>query len=144
MLTSLTAKSTSIIDRRFSVTGAWGRVRQHCCTGAVFVGPMIAMLWGLPPDPSDAQLPLRFLGGAPIPGGLESSIAERYGCEVVTLYGMTEAFPISVARAGEPFPSGSSGRPNPLFDIRVVDDDGGLVAAGRPGEVLVRASARPT
>ena len=65
VLTSLTAKSTSIIDRRFSVTGAWGRVRQHCCTGAVFVGPMIAMLWGLPPDPSDAELPLRFLGGGP-------------------------------------------------------------------------------
>ena len=82
---------------------------------------MVSMLWNLPPDPRDAELPLRFLSAAPISADLYRDIERRYRCRIVTMYGMTEAFPIAYKAVSEEGVPGTSGRVNPAFDVRIVD-----------------------
>jgi crotonobetaine/carnitine-CoA ligase len=141
LLTPLLAGSRSVIESRFRVSTAWDLVRRYGCTGMASVGPMLAMLLSLPPSASDRELPLRFIGTAPVPAPVDE-IRERYGAEIQTMYGMTEAFPIAIAPPGEPLAEGSAGRPNePAFEVRIVDDDGKPVGAGVAGEVIVRPRA---
>jgi carnitine-CoA ligase len=99
------------------------------------------MLWNLPPDPRDAELPLRFLSAAPISADLYRDIERRYGCRVVTMYGMTEAFPIAYKSVSEEGVPGTSGRVNPAFDVRIVDSQSQQVPSGMVGEIVCRARA---
>ncbi len=50
---------------------------------------------GLPPDPRDAELGIRFISAAPIAADMYREIEQRYRCRIVTMYGLTEAFPIA-------------------------------------------------
>jgi crotonobetaine/carnitine-CoA ligase len=99
---------------------------------------MVSMLMNQPPDPRDGQLPLRFLSAAPIDASVYRDIEKRYGCRIVTMYGMTEAFPIAVKGVVEEGVPGTSGRPNPSFDVRVVDAAGEPVPDGSVGEIACR------
>ena len=58
-------------------------------------------------------------------------IEQRYGARIVTMYGMTEAFPIAFKSVSEDGVPGTSGQVNPAFDVRIVDGDG--AAARRRG-----------
>ena len=85
---------------------------------------MVSMLWNQPPDPRDSQLPLRFISAAPISADLYRSIEQRYATRVVTMYGMTEAFPIAFKTVSEDGVPGTSGQVNAAFEVRIVDGDG--------------------
>jgi crotonobetaine/carnitine-CoA ligase len=102
---------------------------------------MVSMLWNQPPDARDSQLPLRFISAAPIAADVYRDIEQRYGVRVVTMYGMTEAFPIAYKRFSEDGVPGTSGRVNPAFDVRIVDGDGMPVPAGSVGEITCRAKS---
>jgi crotonobetaine/carnitine-CoA ligase len=138
VLAAVVAGSSAVVDRRFSVSATWDRVRRCKATGVVAVGSMILMLWNLP-ETHDAKL--RLLAGAPIPAELHGGIQERYGCGIVTMYGMTEAFPLAVWNVTDDAVPGSAGRVSPLFDVRIVDDNDADVAVGDPGEIVCRPRA---
>jgi carnitine-CoA ligase len=141
VLAAVVAGSSAVIDRRFSVTATWDRVRQYGATGVIAVGSMILMLWNLPERDDDAELPLRFLAGAPIPADLHRRIELRYDCCIVTMYGLTEAFPLAVSGVEDVGLPGSAGRVSPTFDVRIVDDDEADVAPGEVGEIICRPRA---
>src|SRR4051794_5358782 len=138
VLSALVTGSTAVLDRWFSVSTAWDQVKRYNAIGFVGVGPMVMMLWGLPPDPGDKELPIRFISAAPIPTDLWPQIEQRYDCKVVTMYGMTEAFPITVLGVHDDCAPGSAGVPTPSFDLRLVGDDDADVDAGAVGEIVVR------
>ena len=129
---------SSVLDSGFHVSSCWDRVRAVGATVFVGVGPMVVMLFGLPPDPSDAALPLRLVVAAPIPAELHRAIEERYAVEIGTALGMTEAFPLALSSVGVPTVPGTSGRPNPNFEVVVVDDDDIPVPTGTVGEIVCR------
>ena len=54
------------------------------------------------------------------------------------MYGMTEAFPIAVKGVTDDGVPGTSGRPNPNFDVRIVDAEDNPVPAGTVGEIICR------
>jgi crotonobetaine/carnitine-CoA ligase len=54
------------------------------------------------------------------------------------MYGMTEAFPITVLGVGDDCAPGSAGVPTASWDLRLVDDDDEDVAPGAVGEIVVR------
>lgn len=141
VLAAVVAGSSAVIDRRFSVSTTWERVRRYAATGVIAVGSMILMLWNLPESDDDARLPLRFLAGAPIPAELHRRIEERYGCRIVTMYGMTEAFPLAVCGVHDDGVPGSAGRTSRLFDVRIFDDDDAEVSEGEAGEIVCRPRA---
>ena len=90
------------------------------------------------PIARDATLPLRFISAAPIDASSYHDIEKRYGCRIVTMYGMTEAFPIAVKGVADDGVPGTSGRPNPNFDVRILDDDGNPLPVGTVGEIACR------
>jgi crotonobetaine/carnitine-CoA ligase len=139
VLAAVVAGSSAVVDRRFSVSATWDRVRRYGATGVIAVGSMILMLWNLPVTDDEPQL--RLLAGAPIPAELHRRIEERYGCRIVTMYGMTEAFPLAVWAVTDDGEPGSAGRTSRLFDVRIFDDDDAEVAIGEPGEIVCRPRA---
>ena len=58
---------TSVLDPYSRSRSAGTGSASYKATVFIAVGPMIMMLCGLPPDPSDAELPLRLIAAVPIP-----------------------------------------------------------------------------
>ncbi|OBA78557.1 ATP-dependent acyl-CoA ligase [Mycobacterium sp. 1164966.3] len=130
---------TTVLAGAFHPAAVWDDVRARGAIGFAGAGAMVSMLQNLPPDPRDGQLPLRFISAAPIDAHSYRDIEKRYGCRIVTMYGMTEAFPLAVKSVADEGVPGTSGRPNPNFELRIVDADGHPQAAGTVGEIACRA-----
>jgi crotonobetaine/carnitine-CoA ligase len=141
VLAPMLVGGTSVLADGFHPASVWDEIRACGAAGFAGAGAMVSMLWNLPPDPRDAELPLRFLSAAPIPAELYRDIERRYGCRIVTMYGMTEAFPIAYKAVSEDGVPGTSGRVNAAFDVRIVDSFGQSVPESMVGEILCRARA---
>jgi carnitine-CoA ligase len=138
VLAPMLVGGTTVLAPAFHPASVWDEVRAWGAVGFVGAGAMVSMLWNQPPDERDAELPLRFISAAPIAAGVYRDIEKRYGCRIVTMYGMTEAFPIAVKSVAEPGVPGTSGRTNPNFEVRIVDPDGAALADGTVGEIACR------
>ena len=139
VLAPMLVGGTTVVAGGFHPTEVWDDVRAHRAVGFAGAGAMVSMLQNLPADSRDAQLPLRFISAAPIAAHSYRDIEERYGCRIVTMYGMTEAFPLAVKSVADEGVPGTSGRPNPNFDVRILDADGNRLPAGTIGEIACRA-----
>ena len=139
VLAPMLVGGTSVVAGGFHPASVWDEIRECGATGFAGAGAMVSMLWNLPPDPRDAEVPLRFISAAPISADLYRDIERRYGCRVVTMYGMTEAFPIAYKAVSDEGVPGTSGRVNPRFDIRIVDSFENSVPRGTVGEIVCRA-----
>ncbi|MCV7411988.1 ATP-dependent acyl-CoA ligase [Mycobacterium florentinum] len=138
VLVPMLTGATTVLAQSFHPGQVWDDIRAHGAVGFAGAGAMVSMLYNLPADPRDAQLPLRFISAAPIDASSYHDIEKRYGCRIVTMYGMTEAFPIAVKGVADEGVPGTSGRPNPNFDVRIVDDDGNPLPVGTVGEIACR------
>jgi crotonobetaine/carnitine-CoA ligase len=138
VLAPLLVGSATVLSPTFRPSEAWDRVRDCGAAGFAGAGAMVSMLWNQPPDPRDAQLPLRFISAAPISADMYRSVEQRYGARIVTMYGMTEAFPIAFKSVSEEGVPGTSGQVNAAFDVRIVDGDGRAMPAGSVGEIACR------
>ncbi len=130
--------ATTVLSAAFRPSEVTDEIRSCNAAGFAGAGAMISMLWNQPPEAGDSQLPLRFISAAPIAADMYRSIEKRYDVRIVTMYGMTEAFPIAFKRVSENGVPGTSGRVNPAFDVRIVDDAGRPVPAGSVGEITCR------
>ncbi len=138
VLAPMLVGGTTAIADAFHPGDVWDDVRARGAIGFAGAGAMVSMLLNLPADARDAELPLRFISAAPIAADSYPEIERRYGCRIVTMYGMTEAFPIAVKGVSDDGVPGTSGRPNPNFDVRIVDDDGNALPVGTVGEIACR------
>ncbi len=138
VLAPMLVGGTTVLAGAFHPGEVWDEVRAHGAIGFAGAGAMISMLQNLPADSADARLPLRFVSAAPIDAHSYHDIERRYGCRIVTMYGMTEAFPITVKGVADDGVPGTSGRPNPNFEVRIVDPEGNPVPAGTVGEITCR------
>ncbi|WP_094288656.1 AMP-binding protein [Mycobacterium lehmannii] len=130
--------ATSVLASAYHPAEVCDELRACGAAGFAGAGAMVSMLWGLPPDPRDAQLGIRFISAAPISAELYRAIEDRYRCRVVTMYGLTEAFPIAYKAVSDDGVPGTSGQVNPAFEVRIVDGDGRPVAVGVTGEIACR------
>jgi acyl-CoA synthetase (AMP-forming)/AMP-acid ligase II len=88
-----------------------------------------------------SSLRLAVTGAADIPVELIRRIHEELPFDrVLTGYGLTEAGTVTGSRTGGDFEhiAKTVGVPFPTFEVRTVDESGGDVAPGEPGEVVVR------
>jgi crotonobetaine/carnitine-CoA ligase len=138
ILAPMLVGGTTVLEAAFHPAAVWDHVRACGAVGFAGAGAMVSMLMRQPPDPCDAQLPLRFISAAPIDAAVYRDIEKRYGCRIVTMYGMTEAFPIAVKGVDDKGVPGTSGRPNPSFEVRIVDADGQPLPDGTVGEIACR------
>ena len=141
VLAPMLVGATTVLSAAFRPSEVWDEVRACGAVGFAGAGAMVSMLWNQPPDPRDAQLPLRFISAAPISADVYRSIEQRYCVRIVTMYGMTEAFPIAYKTVSENGVPGTSGRANAAFEVRVVDGNGEALPAGSVGEITCRPNS---
>ena len=93
VLVPLLLGTTTVLSAAFRPSEVWDDIRACGAAGFAGAGAMVSMLWNQPPNSRDSQLPLRFISAAPISADMYRSIEARYDAKIVTMYGMTEAFP---------------------------------------------------
>jgi acyl-CoA synthetase (AMP-forming)/AMP-acid ligase II len=82
------------------------------------------------------------VGGAAIPEEFRVLYRKRFGTEIYSGYGLTEApTAVTVENPAEPRVAGSCGKALPQVEIVILDDNGEQVADGEVGEVCVRAAS---
>jgi crotonobetaine/carnitine-CoA ligase len=144
VLVPLLTGSTTVLASGFHPTKVWDEIRDCQATGFAGAGAMVSMLWNLPDDPRDADVPLRFISAAPISPDLYRGIERRYRCRVVTMYGMTEAFPIAYKAVSAHGMPGTSGRLSPSFDVRILGEHANPLGTNQVGEITCRSRTAHT
>jgi len=138
VLVPLLLGSTTVLSAAFRPREVWDDIRACGAAGFAGAGAMVSMLWNQPADEQDSQLPLRFISAAPIAADSYRDIEQRYDVKIVTMYGMTEAFPLAFKSVSDSGVPGTSGRVNPAFDVKIVDGDGQSLPVGLVGEITCR------
>jgi carnitine-CoA ligase len=134
--------STTAIYPRFSVSGFWPDISRSGARLASLLGAMIPLLAQAPdtPDSVACRGQLRHISGAPFPAELQRIWKDRFGVQTAgsNVYGISEAAPLTSLDHGAAYPSGSSGRRNDSFEVRIVDEDDRELPPGEVGEVIAR------
>ena len=138
ILAPMLVGATTVLAGAFHPGEVWDDIRARGAIGFAGAGAMVSMLQNLPADPGDARLPLRFVSAAPIDANCYRDIEKRYGCRIVTMYGLTEAFPIAVKALADAGVPGTSGKPNPDFEVRILDEQGNPLPPDTVGEIACR------
>lgn len=141
MGTLLVGASLVLLDR-FHPGTWWDEVRRTAPTVFHYLGVMPAMLMGLPERADDRAQPARLGVGAGVPADLHARFEERFDCQLLEVFGMTEV--------GLNFccPPGGDRRVGtrcfcgvfPEYEARVVDEDDHDVPPDQIGELVLRGS----
>jgi len=124
-------------DERLRVSTFWKRVREENCNATLMLGSVAMLLWTL--EPSEDEGVDTVVGVPAPPVSLQKAMEERWKCKFESVYGMTEAAPLSVTGPTTPLRPGSSGKiVREYFDVRIFDDNDFELPRGEIGEVVVR------
>ena len=138
--------ATLVVVDRFDPEATLALVAAKKVTNVPVVPPVLAS-WSRRDDLGERLASVRLLisGAAPLAPSVRRHVEEAARLVVQEGYGLTEAAPavtstLCSAGAGESagVKPGSVGAPLPGIELRIVDESGGDVEAGEPGEVLVR------
>jgi len=136
---SMAAGATLLLLPRFDAATAAGLMATYGATVFAGVPTMYAALLGLTDAPELPALRVCISGGAALPVEVLHRFEERFGCEVLEGYGLSETSPVaSFNRAGQDRKPGSIGYPVTGIEMRVVDGTGIPVAEGEVGEIAIR------
>jgi crotonobetaine/carnitine-CoA ligase len=131
---ALIAGGTAVILPKFSATRFWEQARVHNATCAPLLGSMASFIFAQPATECDKRHQMRWVTMAP-PIDAVDEFRVRFGVEVYTAYGLTEA----VALTSGPATGRGTGWLRSDFEMRLVDDFDREVQSGSPGELIVRA-----
>jgi crotonobetaine/carnitine-CoA ligase len=123
----------------FSRSRFWDQVAAAGSTLVVGFPNLYRLLHSSPPREDDGRYSLRAGMSATMPPDFVADFEARFGLRVREVYGMTEAEPMVLPWPGETTPAGSCGRPNPDFEIAVLDGDGRPAGSGEVGEIVCRS-----
>jgi benzoate-CoA ligase len=94
---------------------------------------------GIAPDRSELKLRCCISAGEALPPDVGRRWKERYGLDILDGIGSTEMLHIFLSNCPGDVKYGTTGKPVPGYDIRLVDDDGAEIRArGDMGELQVR------
>ncbi len=141
IMAAMMADASAVLHRRFTASGFWNICRREGVTAFNFMGAVLMMLAKQPPDALDRKHKVRMALGALVPPGLHRLFAERFGVELIEVYGSTE-LGIAASTGGLEVPEGSFGRARPHYEMQVQDDDGQACGPGCAGELVVRPRRR--
>jgi long-chain acyl-CoA synthetase len=119
-------------------------IHEHRCTTMPAVPTMLALILHHPKlDEYDlTSLEEVVCGAAPLPMSLAQAFADRFGCRIREIYGLTENTGLGSAnRISEPYRPGSAGRAYCNTDLQIFDDEDRPVPTGQWGEVVLRGPA---
>jgi long-chain acyl-CoA synthetase len=142
-----------VILPRFDAAAVLDAIERHAITHTVLVPTMLAMLLDALDARPDRRLDsLRHIqyAASPISASLQRRVLERFDCDIVQFYGMTEAAPTVTSATAEDHRRGFAGEPGYLERLRSIGapvvgveaevrgSDGEPLAPGEIGEIWVR------
>jgi len=116
-------------------------LRKHDVTVFYAVPTFFAGFLASPAAPERAEVKMRrcVSAGEALPPDVGRRWSERYGVDILDGIGSTEMLHIFLTNRPDDVKYGTSGKPLAGYDLRLVDDDGKIVAArGEMGELQVR------
>lgn len=138
------AASTALFAGRPTPTAVFEQVRRHRPTlfygvPTAYANMLAAMDAGEDADFSSVRLCVS--AGEALPASLFERWRARTGVEILDGIGSTEVLHVFLSNRPGACVPGSSGRPVPGYDLRIVDETGGDVPQGELGDLLVRGDS---
>jgi len=133
--------TTVLLPDRPTPDGVAGILRQHQVTVFYAVPTFYAAFLASPAAPQRADTNLRICvsAGEALPPDVGRRWSERYGVDILDGLGSTEMLHIFLSNRPGDVKYGTSGKPVPGYDIRLVADDGQVITrSGVMGELQVR------
>jgi crotonobetaine/carnitine-CoA ligase len=90
VLTAMLVDGSVVLHDRFSVSDFWAVCRREQVTAFNYMGAVLMMLHKQPARPDDADNPVRRAFGAPAPVEIFHDFQDRFGVQLVEVYGSTE------------------------------------------------------
>jgi len=137
VITALKSGGTAALARKFSVSGFWDDIRFFGATIFDFMGATLTFVYRLPERPDDADNPVRFAWGVPMPD-FKQDFERRFDLKLMEGYGSTEGGISVFQYFGKDYPPGSCGQPAPGWNLKIVDDDRTELPTGEVGEIITR------
>jgi crotonobetaine/carnitine-CoA ligase len=126
------------IDARFNPFSFWEQVRRHNARMFPYVGAMIGLLMGRPPQAHDAANPAVRAIGSATPLDLWRRFEQRFGVTLIETYGQTELASLWFMPPPDGARPGTVGRPADRMEARLEDHEGKQPSTGTPGEIAIR------
>jgi long-chain acyl-CoA synthetase len=136
-LATFVAGGTNVFVPRVDATLLCEVIERERCTGAFIVGPMFEQILAANADGRYDLSSLRTARGRPDWDAMTSPDPSVWAARPGG-YGQTEAVGMMTFNCLGVDADGTHGRPSPLVQIRVVDDDDQEVAVGEVGEIVGR------
>jgi carnitine-CoA ligase len=134
---SLWARGRVALREGFTLAGFWDDVRASGSTWFAYMGAVITLLHKQPPRPDDADNAVRLAFGAAAPPDIVEDFEQRFGLELLEVYGSTELGPATAPRPGR-VKRGTMGWPCDHLITEVHDPDDRPVPPGVQGEIVCR------
>jgi long-chain acyl-CoA synthetase len=136
---AMAAGATLALLPRFDARTAVNVLATTRATVFAGVPTMYSAFLALPDPPALPDLRVCISGGAALPVEVLHRFEERFGCQVLEGYGLSETSPVaSFNRLDRDRKPGSIGTPVTGVEMRVVDKAGRPVGTGEVGEIAIR------
>jgi crotonobetaine/carnitine-CoA ligase len=134
MVEALVAGVPFAMERWFSKSKFWNRVADHGATVIHFSSAISDILYEETEAPENS---VRIAFGA-IGDDIQEPFGQKFDCQVVPLYGLTECGGLALCGTVDEPELGSMGSPTSYAAVEVVDEDNEPVETGDHGEIVVR------
>lgn len=140
ILGTMMAGGQAVLDTQFSADTFLATVRAYGITVALLHGPLVEMVYKLPPTPQDANNTLTRIIASPFPAKIALDFEKRFGVRGIETWGMTEVTVPIWQPLDEPMRVGSCGKlRQDYFELRILDPDTDAeMPTGQTGELALR------
>jgi benzoate-CoA ligase len=128
-----------LMAERPTPAAAFARLLAHRPTIFYGVPTLYAAMLASPELPRPEALRLRrcVSAGEPLPGDIGKRWSQHFGVDILDGIGSTEMLHIFLSNSPAQLRYGTTGKPVPGYEVRLVDDDGRPVSPGEHGELQV-------
>jgi benzoate-CoA ligase len=132
--------TTVLMPERPTPDSVAALLRQHPVTVLFAVPTFYAAFLASPAAPQKSEVKLRSCvsAGEALPPDVGRRWSERYGADILDGLGSTEMLHIFLSNRPGDVKYGTSGKPVPGYEVRLVDEEGRPVKPGEMGELQVR------
>jgi carnitine-CoA ligase len=136
-ITTMLAEGQMVLSDKFSASRFWDEIKKYQATQFNYLGAVIPILDKQLEKPDDLDNPVRIALGAGCPQAVMDRFEKRFGLKCMEGFGMTEiGIPIHTTLYDRR--PGSCGKPLPIYEMNLFDDDDNEVPVGEPGEIVFR------
>jgi len=132
--------TTILMAERPTPSAVFKRLTEHRPTIFYGVPTLYAAMLAAPDFPTREKLALRrcVSAGEPLPAEIGRRFRERTGVDILDGIGSTEMLHIFLSNRADDVRYGTTGKPVPGYDLRIIDEKGHDIAEGEQGELLIK------